>query len=423
MIGVELERPFPLGFGVLHQLPRIIYTIEVDNDGDLIKGFGEASIDFPFSHYDAYDVYSALQNLELEGQSIQNREKILNSSAIREDLLINTPAAFCALNMALDDALGRSVGKSVIDIYGGKKRSGLRALSSLSFKENDMDLVNEASILFQGGFIPKVKLGRGVERDLITLSILDKNTPDEFRFAVDFNAQYSDGDSEEFLHFLSLSKFDYKKVIFWEQPTISEGGVGLLLDFKKGLSTLDSDVIVIADESFVNYNDALKCALNNIGLNYKIHKVGGIYIAKEIEGKLKEKNLLGEISMVGGTFPTAIGRTYDRQAACVLESTNLPSDGVEPSTDWFKGEKHFIKEDFPQKTKEDLFSPHEGSGLGVNVEEGKIRRFRINDPEKEYRQIRTDQSGDQLKIELKEGEKYSKVYRSLTDKDSLWNLK
>lgn len=423
MIGVELEKPFPLGFGVLHQLPRVFYVIEAESrEGEKVSGVGEASIDFPFSNYDAYDVYDALDRLDIEGAKISDRKNLLESEKNREGLLSFTPAAFCAFNMALDDVAGRAEKKSVLDYYG-ENREDLRIMSSLGFTEDYDVLIRDINNRLEEGLLPKVKLGKTVEEDLATLEILDNELSPNAKFAIDFNAQYSLEEAEEFLSVLiNEQKFNPKRVVLWEQPTKKvEGIIGLKI-FKDFLYKFDPEVTVIADESFVDVEDAIICAENGIGLNYKIHKIGGLYIAHEIEKTLRDRSLLKQNSLVGGTFPTAIGRVYDRQAGISLSSTELPSDGMEPSSNWFKGSKHFIKEEFLKPNNLGMAKAHKGDGSGVTVDWEKISEFVVNNPREEYRGVRNGMCGEKIKIQLRGEGTYAEKYKEMTGRDPEWNL-
>lgn len=423
MVGVELENPFPLGFGVLHQLPRVFYIIEAEsNEGDKVSGVGEASIDFPFSNYDAYDVYDALDRLDIEGAKISDRKNLLESKKNREELLSFTPAAFCAFNMALDDVAGRADKKSVLDYYG-ENRENLRIMSSLGFTEDYDILIRNINSRLEEGLLPKVKLGKTVGEDLATLEILDNELSPRAKFAIDFNAQYSIEESEEFLSVLiNEQRFNPKRVVLWEQPTKKIEGIRGLKTFKDFLYRFDPEAIVIADESFVDVEDAIMCAENGIGLNYKIHKIGGLCIAYEIEETLRKRSLLKQNALVGGTFPTAIGRVYDRQAGVSLSSTTLPSDGMEPSSNWFKGPKHFIKEEFLKPNDLGMVAAQKGDGSGVTVDWEKISEFIVNNPREEYRRVRNGLSGEKIKIQLRGNGTYADKYKEMTGKNTEWNL-
>lgn len=423
LLGIELEKPFPLGFGTLSHLPRVLFQIRAIENGQTVEGIGEASIDFPFSHYDAFDIYHALSQLKLEDQDLNDRERLLCSEELRNSLLFKTPAAFTALNMALDDALGKTQGKNLMDFYG-RRRSSARALASIGFQENALLVVNETQERFRQGYIPKPKVGKGLEDDLRTLTALDQSANrDNFTYVLDFNAQYSVEEIERLLLQLRQKGILLNQALFIEQPTREEDGIEGLVSFKQLFSQImGRDITVIADESFVTLDDAIACAQGGIDLNFKIHKVGGLYYAREIEKKLLRLSLLPKNSMVGGTFPTAIGRVYDQQSASVLESTNMPGDGLEPSTDWFTGEKHLVNEEFEQPSSDGRFAPKTGAGLGATPNWEHISQFVIDDPVEEYRQIRTGKPGKKIDVQLKPGQKYGTIYEEKSGKKPDWNL-
>lgn len=423
LLGIELEKPFPLGFGTLSHLPRVLFQITALENGQTIEGIGEASIDFPFSHYDAFDIYHALSQLNLEDHELNDREKLLNSPQLQSSLLFETPAAFTALNMAIDDALGQVEGKNLMDFYG-RRRSSAQALASIAFQENALLVVKETRERFRQGYVPKPKVGKGLVEDLRTLVALDESARNEgFVYVLDFNAQYSVEEIEQLLIRLRQEGVLLNQTLFIEQPTREEDGIAALIAFKQLFSQImGRDVTVIADESFVTLDDAIACAKGGIDLNFKIHKVGGLYYAREIEKELFRLSLLPKNSMVGGTFPTAIGRVYDQQSASVLESTNMPGDGLEPSTDWFSGKKHLVNEDFEQPNSQGEFSPKTGPGLGVTPNWEHISEFVIENPVDEYRRIRAGKPGKRIEVQLKPGQSYGTVYEAKTGKKPDWNL-
>lgn len=422
LLGIKLEKPFPLGFGSLEYLPRILYVISALDKGEIVSGIGEASIDFPFSTYDAWDIFWALSQLELTGRNVEDRETILQDPKTREDLLQKFPAAFTALNMALDDIWGKFTEKSVLDIYGQRRRGG-RALVSIAFQDETSLLVEQFEDKFRHGFIPKPKVGKGKEEDLDTIKTVallskSRNIP----FVVDFNAQYQPEEFRELIRGLRILDVDLTSLLFIEQPTTEEGGIEGLVYARSSLREHGYDTPIVADESFVNFNDAVKCARAGISLNFKLHKIGGLYHAHEIEKAIASLVEKSAENMVGGTFPTAIGRVYDQQATATLETTTLPSDGWEPSTDWFQDEKHLIDEEFCFDPDTNTFLPIRGNGLGIHPNWSKIDAFRINEPREEYTNLRNGKSGKTLRIDLKQGETYPKKYEERTGRKPDWNL-
>jgi L-alanine-DL-glutamate epimerase-like enolase superfamily enzyme len=158
-----------------------------------------------------------------------------------------------------------------------------------------------------------------------------------------------------------------------------------------------------------------------IGLNYKIHRLGGLEIAKNIEQKLHDGPKFEYSAMLGGTFPTAIGRVYDQQAAVCLDSCTLPSDGMSPSDLWFGGDKHIIKNAFCYDDNGNVV-PLKGAGLGVTIDTEKIRKLIIDNPQDQFRRLRMNKDAPRLGVTLNDGCSYAAEYERLTGRKPNWNL-
>ncbi len=423
MLGIDLEHPFHLAFGVLYQLPRILYLITVSSGSNEIIGIGEASIDFPFSPYDAWDIYYTLSNLDLSGFDIEDRESLLSNKAIRAQVLENCPAAFAALNMALDDAFGKIYHLSIIDLYGARREGG-RALSSVSQNNNIHNALIQIQEKVDQGMIPKIKVGQSIKKDRENVLAIGSYCKEkEIPYALDFNAKYT------VLEFQSVIDSAIKKdvigdqILFIEQPTKVREGISGLKSIASYLKKNGVSVNIVVDEGFSSLNEGIECVQNNFSLNFKIHKIGGAFKARELEDKIACA-VAGNhfVSLVGGTFPTAIGRVYDQQCAAILKFATLPSDAWEPSTHWFRGDKHLIKENFIFEQKRQIFLPTSGFGLGITPVWNKIDKFIVKKPRQEYRNIRQGKSGQKTSTKLLEGQTYQKVYESRTGRPWDWNL-
>ena len=413
LLGIDLDTPFPLSFGILHHLPRVLYKLKASNGNKTLEGYGDASIDFPFSDYDMWDIFHFLQNLDLNGLNVNDKDELL------EDLLENgkvrEKSGLAAVNMALDDLYGQANRASVGEMYGIKRRSGI-ILQSVPFHSSVEELNREIKKVLNQRRIPKIKLGHCLDYDVPVISLLEQNFPG-VRYAVDFNAGYS---LDEAAAFLDQTKARIDGMVVMEQPTSRGEGIKGLIELHKHLKRLGAKTRIVCDETFVNLDDAVECAENGIGLNFKIQKIGGILQAMRIERNLQKLNI-NIYTMVGGTFPTAIGRVYDQHALSALQYTNLPSDGWQPTTDWFNGEKHAIDQRFII-SEEGLAMPLPGHGLGITVRPQFIKSFLIDDPKDEYRMIRTTGKGNRIKIELKNGNSYRAAYESLCQRSVDWNL-
>ena len=422
LLGIELERPFSLGFGTLDKLPRVLYRMVASDGRRRVEGVGEASIDFPFTSYDAWDTYHSLLSLDLRGEDVNKREEILLDKDLQTEVLCHVPAGFAALNMALDDLFGKVHAVSVADIYGRRRRGGV-ALASLPFAQDVCTLVASIKCKVDQGLVPKIKMGQDIETDAETLLRLGEYSRDPpLTYALDFNARY---DVPEFMGLVEKVVSDgyrFEGAIFLEQPTTTREGIGGLAQISDWLEDIGAPVSVMADESFVTAEHAVECAGNGLLLNFKVHKIGGGLQAVRIEKALE--SIVDQTSfatMVGGTFPTAIGRAYDQHVASVLRFATLPGDGWEPSSDWFHGRKHLILETF-RVDNGGLYRSFPGPGLGITPDWRKINTYVIVDPLEEYRALRQGKSGSRLTITLRDSNCYRGTYESLSGRAWNWNL-
>lgn len=419
MVTIPLDKPFNLGFGTLDNLPRVFFKISAqDETGKMLDSIGEASIDFPFSNYDAWDIHYTLENLKLTGLKIKDRELFLTEIVDKNPFLAEFPASNAALNMAFDDLFGKSLNVPTQELYDTTFRDCGRALSSIPFLENN-NLVKEISQKNKNGMIPKPKVGRDLENDLQTIASVDNiATENQTHYVLDFNGAYDPETFSLLLKKLKQKGVTFQHLLFLEQPTKKNDGINSLCEAKTLASSIfNKDIVVIADESFVTENDAKTCIYGDIGLNIKIQKIGGGIIAKKIDDLAIDK----VVSIVGGTFPTVVARVYDQQIACILRSATLPGDGWEPSTHWFYQERHFANHHF--ETKPDgRFIANKKPGLGLNIDWEKLNKFKVENPRDEFRKVRSDKHSDKVKITLKNQTSYKSLYESLSKKDHDWNL-
>jgi len=281
------------------------------------------------------------------------------------------------------------------------------------------DVNRELGQPIKSGVPIKLKGGQGLPKDTTMLrlasSFLTRAKPP---FAVDFNGSYTPAEFIELAKQLVSHPFCWGSLLFIEQPPSKDFGVEGLGEARNALGSLGLSAPVVADESFMTSQDAIRCNQHQILLNYKLHRLGGLFAAQEIEAATAHTSLP---AMLGGTFPTAIGRAYDQHAACVLRSITLPSDGWLPSTEWFRDDKHLIEDQFIRNAR-GCFEAPRGLGLGVTVNWDKVSRYTVPDPRAEYARIRSDQDGRLIRITLRDKQSYRRAYESITGRRVEWNL-
>lgn len=420
---LPLASGFELSFGTFRALARVIVRIVAESKNNRFIGLGEAAIDFPFSPYDAYDVLHALETAAIEDSLVSDCSEALDELAHRFDALASCPAALCALNQAFDDIEGQVRGVGAVDLYG-PVRPFARSMQSIGITSGPSELLDQIILVLAAEHTPKPKVGAGLERDAETIAVTEAFARRVgFRYMLDFNGAYSPDDIGSLLDALAASDHLPKHAIAFEQPSRADLGTDALAEVRDALRSYRLDCKVIADESFLNGDDAMTCAEEGIGLNYKIQKVGGILRARAIERRVARAVGSAPPCMVGGTFPTALGRTYDKVAARVLASATLPADGWLPATSYFSGDRDLSAADDAIQRGSAIVNAgrRHHAGIGFSLHEERLRKWAVHDFRALFAAVRAGRSNVQPLIDLR-GQRYADLYARRAHRPITWNL-
>lgn len=421
MLAIDLPHPFPLAFGSLHHLPRVLVRLSGELKGKTYEGVGEASIDFPFVSYDMWDVYACLKKIKLSDRVYLSFSSAVPVFLLYDDevaLLRRFPAALTALTMACDDLWGKAHHVSLNALTNVRSEGQIMQSIPFATRENLMARVRN---VLRACEVPKIKLGQGIGNDVATLraivNIRRVRTSKTPLLSADFNGKYSRDEFMSFMDEAAHHHLSFDSFLTLEQPLAPSEGFDRFGEVQKTFTERFSwEGKFVADESVTTKEDAIACVKRGLCVNYKMQKIGGMCEAIAIADATGQAP-----GMVGGTFPTAIGRAYDLWAVASLSCATLPSDAWEPSTDWFFHNKHLVQELFLSGglgcTK--VFS---GYGFGVTPDWKKIEPFILHDPRREYNAIRSGKSGNRLRIDLNNNMSYPELYRAKSGKDPMWNM-
>ncbi len=232
------------------------------NNGIVGLGAG-APIDFVTGET-IHDSMSALQSDyvdRLVGQSIYSLPAHCQYLA---NHLSKTPAARCALEIALFDAFAKLAQKPLVDILGRQHQS-LPTSVTIGIKPIEEALLEAKEYVQQGFKVLKVKLGENSEQDIELVTKINELLP-EVTIRVDMNQGYT---LEDFLSFNEQTKEINIELI--EQPFNRQ-------DIKAMISCTPSFLNKVAvDESLCSPSDALyliKQKQNPGIFNIKLMKCG-----------------------------------------------------------------------------------------------------------------------------------------------------
>lgn len=184
--GIEHQLPVPTGPSVLTYSTRSSALVRVeDSDGHV--GWGET-----------YGRPGVLTDLDVLGASV------LDKSPVWRGRLADSLAAggvdrmaVSAMSIALDDLRARQLGVPVADLYGGRRRDGVRAYASSGGYRDDMSFEQSwpaelAAALEEGFRAAKFRVGRfQSERELAVLGQLRDQAGPQIDLMVDANGAFS----------------------------------------------------------------------------------------------------------------------------------------------------------------------------------------------------------------------------------------
>jgi muconate cycloisomerase len=285
-----------------------------------------------------------------------------NLSAISKSLSQKYPkgsGAIAAIDIALYDLVGKSLGIPAYTLMGGKQRSSVSPLWLIGTKSVETDIAEAKKCQAAGYQFFKLKLGvKTVEEDIQSALGIRAALGSNIQICADANMGYSSEQATEFLKGTQAANIAYL-----EQPLAKENIAGL-----KQICGLQIAPIGL-DESITTISDIINCKQYGVsGVSLKTLKLGGI------SGVLRSAavcDALGmEINLAGKIAETSIASAAVLQLSAALREVNW---GISPS-------HLYLAEDVvdkPIEPIEGIYSIPDQVGLGVEVNESKLKRFQI----------------------------------------------
>jgi L-Ala-D/L-Glu epimerase len=253
---------------------------------------------------------------------------------------------FPSVQSAVEEAyldLWSKVNKTSLNYLYGGYRVTCPIMMTIGIKNLPETLADARLRLKQGYQIIKLKCGLDLEDDLKKIKAVRRLLPDKVQLILDANQGYTISDAKKLI--LTLKN---KGITLIEQPIDAKNLNGL-----KKLTSLKA-LPVIADESVVSINDAIKLLADNYvdGLNIKLAKCGGPINFIKIFNLAKDLN---KIMMLGCVYESNASITSGAHLALGLpvDFVDLDSGSLDFPDDPIKGgarvEKGLIKISGPLK--------------------------------------------------------------------------
>ena len=272
--------------------------------------------------------------------------------------LLGNGGAHSAVELAVLDLVGRATGKRLIDLVGRPRRNGVKPMWLLGNKTAEED-VAEAHARQQAGFdFFKLKIGVKPLAKEIAIAFAVREALPDTPLCADANCGLTLVAARSY-----VEKTRKAKLMFVEQP--------LAYDDIDGLRKLarSTKVPIGVDEGIHSFADITTSAKAGAGgVSLKLIKLGGIVAAIEA-GKLCQRLGLS-VNIAAKIAESSISSAAALHLACAV-----------PKADWGVSLTHFyLAEDIvrqPLQLKGGLVTLPDGPGLGIEVDEAAVERFRV----------------------------------------------
>lgn len=273
--------------------------------------------------------------------------------------LLGNGGAHSALETAILDLVGRATGKRLIDLVARPRRNAVKPMWLLGNKTAEDD-VAEAHAKQAAGFdFFKLKIGvKPLAKEIAIAYAVREALPDT-PLCADANCGLTLAAARAY-----AEKTRKAGLMFVEQP--------LAYDDVEGLRKLarGTKVPIGVDEGIHSFADIVTSAKAGAGgVSLKLIKLGGITAAVEA-GKLCQRLGLS-VNIAAKIAESSISSAAALHLACAV-----------PKVDWGVSLTHFyLAEDIvrrPLALKDGMVALPEGPGLGVEVDEAAVERFRVH---------------------------------------------
>lgn len=354
-ISLPMIKPVKMSFEEVRNAENVLVRIETSNG---IVGWGEAASAPTMTGETPGSMVAAIRYLadKLEGLAADDIAAAMHRAG---QYLYGNNSAKAAIEMALWDALGQAKGKPVFELLGGAKRMRVPALRLIGTGSTESDIAETQKRLAEGYVAIKIKVGvASPEADAERARAICATVKDEkVLICSDANQAWTPDEAIRFVRGIADTRIE-----FFEQPVAGHDVAGM------ARVAAASRVKIGVDEGLHSMNDLqhhhdMKAAQ---GCSLKTIKLGGMR-------PVYESALLCE----------QLGMKVN--LACKIAEAGIASAGLMhlsaaiPAVDWGVSlSSPYLADDIvaePIALAGGWLNVPTGPGLGIRVDEAKVRRY------------------------------------------------
>jgi L-alanine-DL-glutamate epimerase-like enolase superfamily enzyme len=359
-IPINPQRAIRGSLGAHIVSPFLMIKIHTDEG---IGGLGEVSCTPIWSGEDQVTADHFIHDYlapALQGQDPVQIERL--TAKLRQRLAAN-PFTKAGVEMALWDILGKAAGLPLYRLWGGPVRDFVPTKFSVSGLEPDKAGELAAWAVAKGFSAMKVKVGMDPEGDVARVRAVREAVGPDVRLGVDANGGWSPRVAIQ-----TIRRMYEFGIYFAEQP-VPPVDPAWMADVRNHVN-----IPIMADESVNTVQDAMSLARAGAAdvLSLYVGKGGGVSVARKIAAVAEAAGL---VCTVGSNLEMGVASAamiHLAMATPAVAAEEFPCDILGP----FFYEDDILAEPLPIQAGKAF--PFERPGLGVELDEQKVERYRVH---------------------------------------------
>jgi L-alanine-DL-glutamate epimerase-like enolase superfamily enzyme len=359
-VSLPMKKPVFMAGVEIRQADNVLVRIEADNG---VIGWGEAASAPTMTGETVESMMAAVHYLTpaVEGRPAEDIDGAI--AAMTSRMYANN-AAKGAIEMALHDLVGRATGQPAYALLGGKQRSRMAILGVISTGELASDLREAERKRADGYAAFKIKVGidkplTDAERTRRVCAVLGANA----LISADANQGWSTDEAVQYVRAVADAGLD-----FFEQPVHADDVAGMA-----AVAAAAGEIAIGADESIHSLEDIRRHHERNAarGVSLKTIKLGG----------LRGVMAAGRLCEALGLNVNVSAKTGESSIACAA-ATHIAA--ALPQIAWgLTLSNEGLSDDVtlrPIRITRGHVEVSDRPGLGVDVDEGRVARYRRDVP-------------------------------------------
>ncbi|MDR7523439.1 MAG: enolase C-terminal domain-like protein [Armatimonadota bacterium] len=292
--------------------------------------------------------------------------------AVMDQVIKGHPYAKAALDIALHDLKGKALGVPVYDLLGGRVRQWVPVGHSIGLMDVEPAVEEALAVVREGIRHIKVKGGPDPDRDVRVVEAVRAAVGEAVELRLDANQAYTVP-----VAIRTLRVMERWHLAFAEQPA---EGIDELATIARAVRTP-----LMADESAWTCRDVLHLYTTGAAryVSLYVTKPGGLYRARQMAAVLEAAGMEADL---GGSAEFGIANAANLHLGAASPAVTLPA--IIPVTTVAGREQtevagRIYTDDIvaePFEYRQGALRVPDGPGLGITVDEDKLRRYRVEWP-------------------------------------------